>query len=208
MADHAVLFSGIGRSIVALLLAAIVVMGSPGPSTMSATAVGAAYGFGRSLRYVGGLILGTTAVLFAVAVGVVTILLAIPYGATVLIAASSVYILYIAFRIATAPPLAAARAQVAAPAFTGGFLFALANPKAYLAIGAVFASTSIFAADRGLDAAVKIVLLTGMIVVVHLGWLSVGATLARVLQHPVLSRIVNVTLAASLVAVTALTVLR
>jgi len=44
-----------------LILAALVVMGSPGPSTMSVTAVGAAFGFRRALAYLAGLVLGTTA---------------------------------------------------------------------------------------------------------------------------------------------------
>ena len=43
-------------SVLTLILASAIVMGSPGPSTMSATAVGAAYGFRRSLRYAYGLI--------------------------------------------------------------------------------------------------------------------------------------------------------
>ncbi|HET6196804.1 MAG TPA: hypothetical protein VFE12_13660, partial [Acetobacteraceae bacterium] len=36
-----------GQGILTLIVAAAVVMGSPGPSTMSVTAVGAAYGFRR-----------------------------------------------------------------------------------------------------------------------------------------------------------------
>ena len=37
-------------ALLSLILASLVVMGSPGPSTMSVTAVGAAFGFRRSLR--------------------------------------------------------------------------------------------------------------------------------------------------------------
>src|SRR5205809_938961 len=53
------LSSGIWRPVLALILASVVIMGSPGPSTMSATAVAAAYGFRRSLMYAGGLIVRT-----------------------------------------------------------------------------------------------------------------------------------------------------
>ncbi len=41
------------------------------------------------------------------------------------------------------------------PAFGGGFLLAIANPKAYLAIAAVFSGTGIFGQDYALDAAAK-----------------------------------------------------
>ena len=177
-------------------------MGSPGPSTISATAVGAAFGFRRSLRYTCGLILGTTAVLFAVAIGVVAILLSVPQGAPVLATISAVYILYLAFKIATAPPLTSQSHHMPAPAFAGGFLLAIANPKAYLAIAAVFAGSTIFVEDHALDAAVKTALLSVMIVVIHVCWLSAGASLSRVLHDPASSRIVNVSLAASLVVMT------
>lgn len=193
--------------ILTLLLASLVIMGSPGPSTISATAMGAAYGFRRSLAYVSGLIAGTVAVLLAVAAGVVAILFSVPHGAFVLTAASAIYVLYLAFKIATAPPLSRRDDQVAVPAFSGGFLLAVANPKAYLAIAAVFAGVSLFQDQRLLDAAVKIALLTGMIVVIHMVWLLVGASLSRFLQNPSVSRIVNVSLAILLIAATVVAVL-
>ena len=207
MTSQAIFHAGIWRPVLTLILASVVIMGSPGPSTMSATAVGAAYGFRRSLLYACGLILGTTAVLFAVAVGVVTLLLSIPHGAPVLVAVSAAYILYLAFRIATAPPLAGQRDEVAAPAFAGGFLLAVANPKAYLAIAAVFAGTSIMGESGALDAAVKIALLGVMIVIIHMCWLLAGASLSRVLQDATSARIVNVALAVGLVVTTAIALL-
>jgi threonine/homoserine/homoserine lactone efflux protein len=204
MRDQAVLLSGIGRPLLTLVLASMVVMGSPGPSTISATAVGGAFGFRRSLRYAGGLIAGTIAVLFAVALGVVAFLLSAPHGASALAIISAAYILYLAFKIATAPPLAAESGGAAAPAFAGGFLLAIANPKAYLAIAAVFAGSTLFAENRARDAAAKILVLSIMIVVIHLCWLSAGASLSRMLRDPVRSRIVNVFLAAVLVIMTGL----
>ena len=193
-------------SILTLLLASVVIMGSPGPSTISATAMGAAYGFRRSLAYVSGLIAGTVAVLLAVAAGVVAILLSVPHGALLLTVVSAVYILYLAFKIATAPPLSR-RDDVAAPAFSGGFLLAVANPKAYLAIAAVFATVSLFQDRRLLDATVKIALLTAMIVAIHMVWLLVGASLSRFLRDPKISRIVNISLATLLVVPTIVAVL-
>lgn len=192
--------------ILTLLLASLVIMGSPGPSTISVTAMGAAYGFRRSLGYVSGLIAGTVAVLLAVAAGVVAILLSVPHGALVLTVVSAVYILYLAFKIATEPPLSRRDDEVAAPAFSGGFLLAVANPKAYLAIAAVFAGVSLFQDQRLLDTGVKIALLTGMIVAIHMIWLLVGASLSRFLQHPTVSRAVNISLAVLLIVATAFAV--
>ncbi|MBW0003477.1 MAG: LysE family translocator [Hyphomicrobiales bacterium] len=190
------------RPLLALILASIVVMGSPGPSTISVTAVGAAFGVRRSLLYAAGLVTGTVAVLVMVAAGVVALVLAIPHGARLIGAIAAVYILYLAYKIATAPPLEARSARTAAPSFAGGFLLAIANPKAYLAIGAVFAGTTIFAQNHGLDAAVKLVLLSLMIVIIHLAWLFAGAALSRFLRDPATSRLINMSLAAALVITT------
>ncbi|MFI4986204.1 MAG: LysE family translocator [Alphaproteobacteria bacterium] len=193
---------GIWRPLTALILASVVIMGSPGPSTISATAVGAAFGVRRSLKYACGLIVGTMAVLFAVAIGVVALVLSVPQGARVLGAVSTAYILCLAFKIATAPPLESQSGHVAAPAFVGGFLLAIANPKAYLAIAAVFAGTTVIVEDHGLDAVVKTALLSVMIVIIHMCWLLAGASLSRVLHDPASSRLINVSLAAVLVTMT------
>ena len=79
--------------------------------------------------------------------------------------------------------LRASATEVVAPAFAGGFLLAVANPKAYLAIAAVFAGTSIVGENSALDAAVKIALLGVMIVIIHMCWLLAGASLSHVLQQ-------------------------
>ena len=186
-------------ALVSLILASLVVMGSPGPSTMSVTAVGAAFGFRRSLAYATGLILGTTAVLVAVAAGVVAMLLSLPRLAPVLVAASAAYIAYLAFRIATAPPLSKQDRAASAPSFAGGFLLGVANPKAYLAIAAVFAGTTLAVESRVIEAMLKTAVLTIMIVVIHVSWLTAGVSLSRLLHHPVSSRIVNLLFAAILI---------
>lgn len=193
---------GFGRSAATLLLAALVVMGSPGPSTMSATAVGAAFGLARSLGYLAGLILGTTTVLLAVAAGVVSVLASVPQAAPVLLAVSAVYIFWLAWKIATAPPLSEPDGQTRPPAFLGGYLLAVANPKAYMAIAAVFAGTSFAVPSPAAEAAIKVGLLTGMIVLIHVVWLLVGSALARVLRNPAASRLANRLFAATLVATT------
>jgi threonine/homoserine/homoserine lactone efflux protein len=189
------------QPVLSLILGALVVMGSPGPSTISATAVGAAFGLRRSLPYVTGLIVGTTVVLLAVALGAIALILVLPQGARALTIISIVYILYLAVRIATARPLSASMHERPAPGFGGGLVLALANPKAYLAIAAVYSGTSLFV-DQAIDALAKMALLATMIVAIHLSWLCAGTYLSRALQNPRTSRIANFCLAALLVLTT------
>jgi threonine/homoserine/homoserine lactone efflux protein len=199
--------SGTLASVLSLILMAAVVMGSPGPSTMSVTAVGAAFGWRRSLAYAAGLILGTTAVLVAVAGGLFTLLLGVPHAALVLAVGSALYMLYLAWCIATAPPLGDKQAPSATPSGLAGFLLAIANPKAYVAIAAVFAGTTLSASPTS-DALAKLLVLTSMIVIIHLGWLLAGASLASVLRDPVRSRIANIAFALALVASVVLPLVR
>ena len=191
------------RPLFTLVLAAAVVMGSPGPSTMSVTAVGAAFGLRRSIRYLSGLIAGTVAVLLAVATGVMSLLLSVPHAAPVLVAASAAYILYLAYKIATAPPLSKLDSDVAAPSFLGGFLLAVANPKAYVAIAAVFAGATL-ADDPTPDALLKTAVLALMIVVIHVAWLLAGTSFSRVFYDPRSARLANLAFAIILVATVAI----
>ena len=191
----------------ALLLTSLAVMGTPGPATISLTAAGSAYGLRRCAGYLAGIIAGTTAVLLAVASGITVTLLAIPALRVAVVAVAAVYILWLACHIATAPPLAAQPAAAKAPSLAGGTLLGIANPKAWIAIAAVFASARL-AASAAADAAAKVALLTVMIVVINVAWLVAGAALAPLLRHPVRARVINVMLAAALVGAAALAVLR
>ena len=192
---------------VPLVVTALAIMGSPGPATISLTATGAAFGVRRSARYLAGIVAGTTVVLLAVAVGVTGVLLATPALRPVLIAAAVGYIIYLAYHIATAPPLGAGAAAAAAPSALGGLLLGVANPKAWVAIGAVFVSVRV-ASGAVLDAGMKTVVLTVLIVVINTAWLAAGASLAPVLRDPARARRANVLLATALVVSTAAALVR
>jgi threonine/homoserine/homoserine lactone efflux protein len=192
---------GIAAPLGTLLLTSAAIMGSPGPATISLVAAGSAYGVRRSLAYLAGIVAGTTIVLVAVATGITAALLAVPSLRPVLLGIAAAYILWLAYHIATAPPLSGATA--AAPSFAGGGLLGVANPKAWVAIAAVFASARL-AHSATADAAAKVLVLTGMIVLINTTWLVAGSSLAPLLRDARRARVVNVVLAASLVAATAL----
>jgi threonine/homoserine/homoserine lactone efflux protein len=194
------------RAMAPLVLASAAIMGSPGPATISLAAAGSAYGVRRSLAYAAGIVVGTTLVLLAVAAGITTTLLALPALRAVLISITGVYILSLAYRIATAPALGAQTSPRATPALGAGTVLGVANPKAWVAIAAAFASSRL-ADDAATDAVAKTVVLAGMIVVIMAAWLIAGASLAPMLRDPRRARIVNVVLAAALVGATMIAIL-
>jgi threonine/homoserine/homoserine lactone efflux protein len=191
-------------ALIALILAGLVLAGSPGPNTMSLAAAGAAFGARRSLAYMIGLAVGMLAVMIVVASGVVALLLAVPGIAPVATVAALLYFVYLAWKIATAPPLSDTGPERPAPSLTDGLLLSLVNPKGYAAMLALFASHTLVAASLLGDAALKIAVTLAIIIFVNLVWLHVGAVLARSFRSPRANRIVNITFAVLLLASAAL----
>lgn len=194
-------------NLILLWLAALPLMGSPGPATMSLAAIGAAFGSRRGLSYLAGIILGTCGVLILIATGVTGLILSQPVLARGIPVLAAAYILYLAWRIATAPVTGKDDAAVRPPSFHGGFLLAIANPKAFAAIGAVYSSSSIVQGDLALDAAAKIAALSIVIVGVNAAWLLFGSAFSNVLKGPKTGRIANVIFAIMLVGSVALALL-
>ncbi|WP_440410272.1 LysE family translocator [Neorhizobium petrolearium] len=185
-------------NIVTFLGAAFALTGSPGPNTLSIAAAGAAFGARRSLGYMVGLLAGMIVVMSAVAAGLTSLVLAIPSMLQVLALLAAVYFLYLAWKIATAPPIDEEAATGRAPTFPGGVFLSLVNPKAYAAMGALFSGFTLAVADPATDAFFKIAVLTLVIAAVNLAWLFVGATLTRLFRDPLANRIVNIIFAALL----------
>jgi len=159
------------------------------------------------LPFLAGIILGTTLVLILVSCGVTGLILAIPGAAPVILAAGCAYILYLAYKIATAPPISAATETAKAPTLAGGLVVGVANPKSFAVFGALLSSVVLIPAEPTLDAIFKVAVLICMIVTVNSCWLIFGATFSRVLSTPRLGRAVNIGFAILLICSLVITVL-
>lgn len=187
------------EAVLLLWMAAFPLMGSPGPATLSLAAIGAAFGARRGIGYLMGIILGTLAVALLVASGVTGLILTVPALVWAVSILAAAYILYLAYRIATAPVMTEQDADVKAPALSSGFLLAIANPKAFAAIGAIYSGHTVTPEDLGRDALIKVLALVLVIVVVNSAWLVFGSAFAAVLRDPRRGRIANVIFAILLV---------
>lgn len=195
------------NALILLWLAAFPLMGSPGPATLSLAGIGAAFGFRRGVPYLLGIVAGTTVVLMMIATGVTALILAEPALVTVLTVLAGAYILYLAWRIATAPVGRIHASIERAPAFVPGFLLAVANPKAFAAIGAVYSGQSLVADSLLQDSAAKVVALSLVIVIVNAAWLAFGATFSRFQNDPTIGRAANFSFALMLVVSVGLAVI-
>jgi threonine/homoserine/homoserine lactone efflux protein len=182
------------------LLAAVALAGSPGPATLSLAASGAAFGVRRVAGYLLGIGVGMVAVMAITASGVMGLMLALPGVAPVVTLVAAGYFLWLAWRIATAPPLVEESAQRRPPGFGAGFALSLINPKGYAAMAALFSSFVLLRDRVTADALAKIAVLTIVITAVNVLWLISGAALTRFFRDPRTNRIVNAAFAVLLLA--------
>lgn len=194
-------------SLAAIFIAGLAMFGSPGPAVVSIAATGAAFGFRAGLGYLAGIIAGTLIDAVIVLSGIAGVIFVIPAAEPVIIALASLYILYLAYRIATAPPVDIDTPDRHAPRFINGLALALANPKAYAGIGAVFSGHMLVPGDFTLDVVAKVAALFVIIAITDPIWLVLGASLSRVFAEPRLSRLVNIAMALALLIAVAATVL-
>jgi len=188
------------ESVLGFVLAGLALAGSPGPATLSLAATGAAFGARRGLGYMSGIVIGMVVVMGVVATGVVGILLALPGAAPVVTAMAAAYFVYLAFRIATAPPLSERTGQHRRPSFAGGIFLSLVNPKGYAAMAALFSGFLLIRGHPEQDVAAKMVVLAAIIAAVNVAWLFAGAALTRFFRDPRTNRLINVTFAVLLLA--------
>ena len=150
---------------------------------------------------------GVVLVIAGVAAGLLTAVLTVPYAAQVLSVVSFAYLGFIAYRIATAPPVGEAGAAAAAPGFLSGLVLNLTNLKAYAAFAALFSGFEFMPQAPVASALVKAFICIALLCVMNPTWLFAGAALRRHLRDPRISRLINRGFAALLLASVAAAIL-
>ena len=181
------------------LLTSLALVGSPGPNTLSLTAIGAAFGTRRGVPYMAGLDLGMVVVVALVGSGVWAVMLSYPGVTPVVTVAASAYLLYLACRIATAPPIGATAVPGRAPGLSAGVMLSLTNPKAYVSVAAVVSRYTLMPGRPVADELLKGALFLALVVTVNVLWLAVGSLLARAITNPRVGQLVNLGFAGLLV---------
>jgi threonine/homoserine/homoserine lactone efflux protein len=181
------------------IFAAFALTGSPGPATMALAAAGAAFGLRRGVKLSAGIIIGVLTVLVLTSSGLASLILAEPTFGPIVKVLGAVYMAWLAWKIATAPPLADQAPAARAPSLGTGLFLGVGNPKAYAAMAAL-ASGFVLAIDRPvLDVAIKALLLAAVIAIVNVAWLLLGAALTRVFRDPKMNRVINIIFAILLI---------
>lgn len=182
------------------VLAAVALTGSPGPANLALAAAGAAFGLRGGLMLSAGIIAGVAAVMLLTASGFAAFLFAVPALGPALKTAAALYMLYLAWRIATAPPLSEQVARRAPVSFGAGIFLGVGNPKAYAAMAALFSGFVLVRAAPVPDTALKMALVAAIMLAGNGLWLLLGAALTRAFRDPRRNRAINIVFALSLLA--------
>jgi threonine/homoserine/homoserine lactone efflux protein len=183
----------------ALVAFAVVTSVTPGPNNALLWASGAQFGFRRTLRHVAGTSLGIGAMAVAVAGGLGALVAAVPAAALALKAAGSVYLLYLAVRIALSGT--ADRPEAARPLdLRHAAAFQALNPKGWIFV--IAALGTFRPAGVPIAAGSALVIGTMMLVVLPTAavWAAGGTVIGRLLTSARARRTLSLGLAALLAA--------
>jgi threonine/homoserine/homoserine lactone efflux protein len=186
--------------IIAFAIFAGVAAGTPGPSNAMLMAVGANVGWRRGLPCLFGVAAGMGFLIFVSALGLGGVLLAFPMMVPVMKAAGTLFLIYLAWKIASSSGVPQA-GNDGAVGFWAAAGFQWINPKAWMAgIGA--AAASLGAAHQSITWDSMLLGATFAVVafIVCIPWLGFGSLIRRVLVDPGRRRTFNIIMGGLLAA--------
>jgi threonine/homoserine/homoserine lactone efflux protein len=186
------------HEVIGLVAFAFAGSASPGPNNTLLWASGMRFGFGAAIPHVLGTAIGIGGLVVAVEAGVGAVLDAVPALAVALKVVGSAYLLFVAYLVLGGG--AVGRAHVSRPLSAWQAIgFQFVNPKAW--VFAVAAVGTFFPTQPHLGSAIVLTATLMLVVVASSSvWAGGGAMLGRVIENERALRLVNVVLAALLVA--------
>lgn len=185
--------------LLAFALFAFVTSVTPGPNNMMLLASGVNFGFNRTVPHILGISCGFFSLVLAVGLGLGAAFKAYPLLYTILRYAGAMYLLYLAWKIATSGPASDASGQEGKPqTFMQAALFQWVNPKAWvMAVGAISTYTPLqgYFTNVFIISAVFALINAPSVCV----WAGFGSLLRNALRDPFWLRVFNGVMAALLV---------
>jgi threonine/homoserine/homoserine lactone efflux protein len=186
--------------IIAFAIFAGVAAGTPGPSNAMLAAVGASVGWRRGLPCLFGVAAGMGVLISVSALGLGGLLLAVPMAVPVMKAAGTLFLLYLAWKIATSNGTVQAVGD-GAVGFWAAAGFQWINPKAWMAgIGAAAANLGVVHQNVAWDSMLLGATFAATALIVCIPWLGFGSLIRRVLVDPGRRRIFNIIMGGLLAA--------
>ena len=178
---------------------------TPGPNNLLLIAIGGSRGILRGLPALMGIASGFAVMLFLVAIGVGGTVLALEHFAGAVRVAGAAFLLWLAWKIASAPVGNAGGSSAAAPqrrdsmGLVGAVFFQWINPKAWLVCAAAISTYLSPGEDLVLQASTFAMVFIVAGFAGSFPWLAFGSFVRRLLRNPGQARAFNVVMAVLLV---------
>ena len=184
--------------LLSLISFALISSATPGPNNIMLMTSGANIGFYRTIPHMLGIILGFTIMLTLVGFGLMQLFSNFPLLQTILQWASLLYLLYLAYKIATSSTVNNGEQSYQAMSFLAAANFQWINPKAWsMALSAITLYSS------GLESIYAVLLIATVFFIAYLPsaclWILAGQKLHKILSKPANLKLFNYAMAALLI---------
>lgn len=184
--------------LLALAAFGIVTSITPGPNNLMLMASGANFGFRRTIPHMLGVSLGFVLMIVLVGLGLVQIFDTYPSSYRVLLTASVIYLLYLAWKIATASRPDTPELTGTPFTFLQAAAFQWVNPKAW---AMALSATSVYAPSQDLGSIMIVAGVFGLISLPSVSsWTALGQQIRKWLTSDIRLRAFNIGMAALLLA--------
>ena len=182
----------------ALIIFAFVSSITPGPNNLMLMNSGANFGFKKTIPHLLGVGIGFTLMIALVGLGVIELFDAIPLSYDILKVLSIVYLLYLAFKIASSTGNLEQKSSSAKPfTFIQAALFQWVNPKAWTM---ALTSISIYAPSNSLSAVLLVAIVFGIVNLPCISfWIVLGQKIQVLLTDQKRLRVFNISMAILLI---------
>lgn len=186
-------------SIIALIVATSILLGSPGPAPLALSACSASFGIRKSIPFYFGILFGLGLVIVATIFGVSVLFSNYPQARFIAQLFAAAYLIYVAYKIAVLSSASSRSEQVNVPNLFDGFILNILNPKAYAAFLAIFSQFQVESGSLYASVFVTAIISFMVAVIVDFLWLLIGGSLKRIFSQPKSARIVRITMASLIV---------
>jgi threonine/homoserine/homoserine lactone efflux protein len=178
------------------VVSATALLGSPGPAIACLLAVGRAEAVSVGVKYLTGMLIGLASAAAICAFGAFSLMEASPLVFRGMSICAAMYLVYLAYKIATSPVGSLKGDKNIPSSFFAGMFVGLSNPKAYVAFISLFASHALISNAVFSDNLLKWLLTVLVMITVDTAWLFIGVSLKKINFNVAMERAMNVVLGA------------
>lgn len=171
---------------------------TPGPNNLMLMASGANFGFRRTVPHMLGVSLGFMLMLLIIGGGLLGLFDAVAHSYTVLKFVSVAYLVFLAWKIATAAPAEETASTGSPLTFVQAALFQWVNPKAWV-MG--MTAISVYSSQQSVSQVIVVSVIFGVVNLPCVSsWAALGQQIRQVLTSNLKLRVFNVSMALMLLA--------